>query len=220
MKKSLLILLCFSLFTINSFADVNKNNPSKKSLLDIEKQYSNTVDYTKEDKQKMIQLLNQDSYGEFFSYIKTHPVSSNYYIIFLESLKNEGHIPVYWLMAEYYSTQKDKELETHIWYYTAIIMTTEDANLCTDPTAKYAADKISKKFKNSYDLVNKTPQYIIPAMREVTFFLQNLKQINPPNWVCAYGTSKSITGNNILIDSVYWTETRERILNSFINNYR
>jgi hypothetical protein len=137
----------------------------------------------------------------------------------LISKKDEGHIPLYWLMADYYGKQPGKEEETHIWYYIAIIMTAQDSYLCYDPTTKYATEKLSRSFPQALDTIRKTPQYSEPAMRQVVFFITNIKHRINPQWVCVFGTSPVIAKNNILIPQSQWAEERQKIFKKFTQNY-
>lgn len=183
------------------------------------KEEAKDVNYTKEEINKLNEHLSKDEYQEFFSLIQKTKVSKNNYIEFLLSKKHEGRVPLYWLMADYYAKEKN-ELETHKWLYIALIMTQQDSFLCKDESAKNAPRKLMEFFPDAVYLSRTTPRFIEQAMREVSFFIPNLKQRISPEWACYYGTKPNTKSKPELIDKLKWTSERERIFNKFMSSHQ
>lgn len=219
MKQKIIFSIITLLFSLTSFAqennkiDIKKDISSKGSVIKVNKFF------TDEQLNSLNNLLTKSDYINFYNYIKKTNVSGEQYINYLESKKYEGHIPLYWLMAEYYSKQPNKEEETHIWFNTAIIMTQQDSYLCNDPTAKYAPEKLSRGFPNALTIIRSSPQYNDSAMRQVIFFISNLKTRINPVWVCSFGNSPVIEGRSALIPNNFWAEERSRVFQKFTKNY-
>lgn len=219
MKKIILTALMSIAFGVTNAQVSPVANMNKQELSQIEKSFQADKDFTPEQIGKMEKILQQHNYPAFYEYVKTVNVSGNKYISYLNSKKDEGHIPLYWLMADYYSKQKGKEEETHLWYYIAIIMTQQDSYLCYDNTAKYATEKLSRAFPQPLDVIRRTPQYTDSAMRRVAFFISNMKHRITPEWVCIFGTSPVNDKNDVLIPSQEWAAQRKAVFERHIKGY-
>jgi hypothetical protein len=176
-------------------------------------------DYNPDQLTKLNGLLSQQDYVGFFSYIKDLDVKDAYYIKFLESKKYDGHVPLYWLMADYYATHNNEQ-ETHKWLYIATIMTQQDSYLCSDNSARYAAQKLSRAFPKTIDVTQRTPQYIDSVMPEVIYFIQNLKQRSDPKWACNFGEQDLPSSANITIPQANWKKQRDIVFKRFTDKYQ
>lgn len=171
--------------------------------------------------EQIIQLdifLNEENYSKFYEYINNSNVSEYGMIQYLLTKSLMGHIPTYWLLAHLYSFEKNNE-ETHKWFYVALIMTQQDAELCSDSSAKVASKTLLRNFNNIVDIINRTPQYITPSMQFAGDFVRTLKQRSNPKWVCSYGIYELADKNNITIPSKYWNETRNSVLKDILSKY-
>jgi hypothetical protein len=212
--KSLIIFSIIQLLTITSYcyAEDNKINSSITPTIEIQKKYSN------EDILKLNSLLEQQDYIGFYNVFSKINVSSNQQIEYLNSKKSDGHTPLYWLMADYYAKQNNIP-ETHKWLYISVIMTQQDASLCSDTTSKYASQKLLRSFPAAPDLTRKSPEYVNPAMAEVVFFIQNLKTRTNPIWACNFGQQQLNPSANPLLPKSSWHAIRENVLNTYSNNF-
>ena len=141
MKFKLLITL--SLIPNFVFAQQN-TDPSKQlapNKIEASQQTSpqttNRKDLTNDQINQLNLLLYQQKYEEFFTELKKINPTDASYISYLNSKTQEGHIPVYWLMSEYYA-KNNKLLDAHKWFYISLITTQQDSYLCNDITARNA----------------------------------------------------------------------------------
>lgn len=219
MKQKILIVSTL-LLALNVYAQekpINNNllqNGAKKIEQTIPDQ-----PYTPEQIQALNTHLAKNDYQEFFTLLKKYKVSPNHYINFLLSKKSDGIVPVYWLIANHYAKEKN-ELETHKWLYTSLIMTQQDAYLCKDETAMQATNKLMEFFPETIYLTRNSPNLIEPAMREVVFFVQNLKKRIRPEWACYYGSEKLDPSKGLLVNESEWSSRRTYIFNRFISKYQ
>lgn len=185
------------------------------------------IENTKKEKapyftnEQLIQLdifLNEENYPKFYEYINNSNVSEGGMIKYLLTKSLMGHIPTYWLLAHLYSFEKNNE-ETHKWFYVALIMTQQDAELCSDSSAKIASKTLLRDFNNIVDIINRTPQHIVPSMQFAGDFIRTLKQRTNPKWVCSYGIYELAEKENITIPLKYWNETRNAVLKDILSKY-
>lgn len=221
MKKTILSI-SMMMFMQFSFAQTPTSNTEQQSNPVINR-LNNVVVENKPLKEENIKELNaalvENNYSEFFSKIATYTTkTSQDYIKYLNSKVSEHHIPVYWLMAEHYALMKNYP-ETHKWLYTAMIMTQQDAALCSDRTARFASQKLLRFFPSIMDAINVSPFEIDKAMQQTIFFIQNVKDRKPPNWVCFYGEEKLNYGANILINKSLWDFERRTVFKTFTEKY-
>lgn len=174
--------------------------------------------FTNEQLVQLDILLNEENYSKFYEYINNSNVSEGGMIKYLLNKSLMGHIPTYWLLAHLFSFEKNNE-ETHKWFYIALIMTQQDAELCSDSSTKVASKTLLRDFNNIVDIINRTPQYIVPSMQFAGDFVRNLKQRNNPKWVCSYGIYELADKENITIPLKYWNETRNSVLKEILGKY-
>ncbi len=177
----------------------------------------NIPKYSEENEYLLKDLLKKENYIDFYKAIISIPIKKEAFLKFLLENRFEGHVPVYWMLTDYYSKEGMAE-ETHKWYYIALIMTQQDSYLCIDTSAKGTPRYLMKFYMEALSLTRKTPQYIDPAMREVVFFLDNLKTRSHPSWVCRYGQITGYSNPNGLIDKNNWKETRATVLKRFTDS--
>lgn len=214
MKKIITIpIIFFSIFNYSfsqpqpiSSNQIEKNQLQVKSSLSPEKKYL------------LEELLANSSYQDFFEQIKKLNIKDDEYISFLLSKRDQGHIPLYWLISDFYASKNNAQ-ETHKWLYISLIMTQQDSYLCSDLTARNAPRILLNSFPRTSELTRKTPQHIESSMREVIFFITNLKNRIDPTWVCNYGEDGVNPGNSILIPKSNWNSKREEILKRFVDKY-
>lgn len=173
---------------------------------------------TPEIRQTLDGYLASSSYQDFFAFVIKNPIVDEQYIAYLISKKDQGHIPLYWLMANYYA-EKENHIEAHKWLYTAMIMTQQDSYLCYDETARNAPRILIRAFPKIIEVTTKSPQHIQPAMSEVSFFLYNVKNRIHPEWVCYYGQNNIFSENEKLIPESAWDERRKSVLDRFTSKY-
>lgn len=222
MKLNKILLTIFCLASTHAFAQNNNLATNNKVAMNnkiVAEHKLVEKDFTNEQIAQLNLLLSNNNYTEFYDYIKKTEVTSNKYISYLESKKFEGHIPLYWLMADYYSKQRGKEEDTHFWYDVAIIMTYQDSHLCYDTTVKYAADKLSKSFPTPANVIRNSPQYNHIVMPKVAFFINNIKQRISPKWVCIFGDEPVRANNYVLRPNNEWTKIRQDIFYKFTKDY-
>lgn len=219
---ALVLLCCVNAYAQNTNTNNTKNiNLGNAKVVDTTKAtaVNNEKDFSDIQLAKLNSLLTSNNYTEFYDYIKTTNVSGEKYISYLNSKKFEGHVPLYWLMADYYSKQTNKAEETHFWYDTSIIMTQQDAALCYDDTAKYATQKLSKSFSQPIHVIRDSPQYNDIVMPKVIFFISNIKQRISPKWVCVFGDNPVRAGNYVLKPNTDWQEIRQNVFKKYTKNY-
>lgn len=175
--------------------------------------------YTADEINNLNLLLQKQNYIAFYDLFEKLNVGSDAQIKYLNEKRLDGHVPLYWLMADYYA-KKNEGPETHKWLYVATIMTQQDAELCTDNSAKNASIVLLRSFPAIADLQRKTPQYTEDAMRDVIFFIQNLRTRSNPVWACNFGSKTISATDNILIRPDLWEATRKKVFDRFTENYR
>ena len=215
MKNKIIITLLASIFSLNVYAQKETASP-----LDLVKPVIKPVQLKKINKESLEVLnttLRTNDYFKLFE-ITSSLVKDEDYINFLLSKVNEGHPPIYWLMADYYSLNNNPK-ESHKWYYIAIIMTQQDSALCLDLSARFSSQKIMKFFPEALTVTRQTPQFIQPAMTEVIFFLENIKQRANPTWACSFGDNEYMYPFEKTIKSHLWSNKREEVLKKFSSPY-
>ena len=158
MKKTTLFLIA-TLLSSSVFSQVQVSNPTVKPKIltveELENQKSKKFDtsenrnFSNEELLTMETLITKKDFSTLYEYLKKVKVSPSNYINYLESKRDLGIIPLYWLMADYYSFQANAVEATHFWSSVAVITTSPDSELCYDTTVKYAAQKMIKSFPNS-----------------------------------------------------------------------
>lgn len=177
------------------------------------------VNFSQEQINQMSSFLSKADYQNFYNIILSSKVSKNNYISYLLSKQNEGIIPTYWLIADFYAKEKNF-YETHKWFYISLIMTQQDSYLCKDITAKNSPRKLMEFFPESVHVTRVSPQHIENSMREVSFFITNLKTRIDPSWVCYYGEKIPSDPQNILINKSFWKQERDRVFRNFVEKYQ
>ena len=215
MKNKIIITLLASIFSFNAYAQKGNVSP-----LDLVTPAIKSVQLKKMNKE-ILEVLNTtlrtNDYFKLFE-ITSSLLKDEEYIKFLLSKVNEGHPPIYWLMADYYSLNNNPK-ESHKWYYIAIIMTQQDSALCLDSSARFSSKKIIKYFPEALTVTRQTPQFIQPAMTEVIFFLENIKQRANPAWVCSLGDNEHMYLSEKTIKPNLWSEKRVEVLKNFYRFY-
>lgn len=166
----------------------------------------------------MNEFLEKEEYSKFFEYFSNIDVEDKAQIKYLLSKSDEGHIPLFWLMSHYYSLDGDA-FNTHKWLYVAVIMTTQDANLCSDRTALLAPKTLLREFPHILTITTRTPQHIQPAVEDAARFIRALKHRTNPKWTCSYGTEGLDSSKNIVYDPANWPLVRKDILSDFLKPY-
>ncbi|NCP98128.1 hypothetical protein GW796_07385 [archaeon] len=213
--KPLILVIILTLNSINSFSQDKKNslvNSPEQSQKNIE------IKFSYEQIAKLDDYLLHGQYQEFFNLIQNTQVSKKNYLDYLLSKQNEGHIPLYWLISDYYAKENNQQ-ETHKWFYISLIMTQQDSYLCSDLTARNAPRILMKSFSTSVDVTRVSPQLIDSSMKEVIYFINNLKERIDPIWVCYYGNNGVLTGNNVLIPRSQWSNERKNVFNRFTSKF-
>ena len=216
--KKIIYVLSISFLLLNtSFAEDSSNKiiGDNKPLSPI-KIKSN---YSSEDINTLNMYLEKQDYVGFYDYFQKTNVAGVSQIKYLEEKKYDGHVPLYWLMAEYYA-KSHHDSETHKWLYIATIMTQQDAALCSDTTSRFASQKLLKTFSSAADLVRTTPQYINNAMAETIFFIENLKTRTGPQWACNFGEQQLNPNASILIPKQNWAGVRKKIFDNYTSKFR
>lgn len=173
---------------------------------------------TSEKESYLNDLLERNRYQDFLESIRNFNIKDEEYIRYLDDKKHLGHVPLYWLMADYYA-QKNNPIETHKWLYISTILTQQDSYLCYDNTAKNAPRILLNSFPKTLEITRKTPQYIQETMNDVFFFIYNLKQRINPEWVCRYGESGINYSNGAVIPKKEWEYKRQEVLKRFTDKY-
>jgi hypothetical protein len=218
-------IACVALLLTSSLSfsqEVNNKNNLNQSPTINEKQSKEKypgVNFTTDQILKMNELLFKNDYQNFYNFILSSKVSRENYISYLLSKQYDGIVPIYWLIADFYAQEK-KFYDAHKWFYISLIMTQQDAYLCSDESAKNASRKLMEFFPESVFVTRATPQYIEDSMREVNFFITNLKTRIEPNWVCYYANKAPSNVKNMLIERNFWGRERERVLKNFVDKYQ
>ncbi len=221
MKKILLFTLT-TFISLNIFAQTNLNEKdifnSQSNQQQTKKNEVKKISLTPQIRQKLDTLLAASSYQDFFAFVVKNPIVDEEYISYLSSKKDQGQIPLYWLMANYYA-EKENHLEAHKWLYIAMIMTQQDSYLCYDETARNAPRILIRSFPKIIEVTTKSPQHIQQAMSEVSFFVYNIKNRINPEWVCNYGQNNIFSEKDKLIPESSWDERRKSVLDRFTSKY-
>lgn len=167
--------------------------------------------YNDDEIRKLNSLLEEQNYIAFYDLFNSLNVYSDAQYEYLSSKKYLGHVPIYWLLADYYAKQKEAE-ETHKWLYIATIMTQQDAELCSDNTSTGASRKLMRSFPAAAELTRATPEYIFPVMKEVIFFVENIKERSNPIWACNFGEEYLPPESKVLTPEHTWENTRRMVL--------
>lgn len=229
MKKTLLFLTAL-LLSSATFSQAQVSTPTTKTKIltveELENQKSKKFETTEarnfsnEEISSMDILINKKDFSNLYDYLKKVKVSPTNYIAYLESKRDLGIIPLYWLMADYYSFQTNAVEATHFWSSVAVITTAQDADLCLDTTVKYAPQKMIKSFPNAQTIISKTPQYINTTMPKVKFFISNLKTRITPEWVCVFGDHYiNQYKSNPVISPRDWDDRRLDVFKKFTSKF-
>ena len=209
------MLLVWGLFSLNAFSQTNDSGKIDPGVVGPVKIHR---DYSYEQINRFNDLLDKQDYVTFYDVFQNTDVSGDNYIKFLLDRQRAGHVPLYWLMANYYATIKN-ESETHKWLYIATIMTQQDAALCSDQTSKFASQKLMRAFPLAPDLVRITPQYTPIVMPEVIYFIQNLKSRSNPIWACNFGQGQLAAKGSALIPQTSWDSQRKKIFKQYTDRF-
>lgn len=174
--------------------------------------------FTRDEIRTLDLFLQAENYTKFYDYLNTLYVEDQGMIKYLLSKSSEGHIPTYWLLANLYSLANDFP-NTHKWLYIALIMTQQDAELCTDASARVAPKTLIRDFNNVVDVTNRSPQFIVSGMKDAAYFIRSLNQRTRPDWVCSYGTSNMATDAHITIPPTFWNKVRAEKMAEIISRY-
>lgn len=229
MKKYILSAIISSLFLSSfSFAQTTNQANQKTKILTVDEvenkkskkfDLNETRDFSSEEIKIMDSLIAKKDFSNLYDYLRNVKVSSKSYISYLESKRDLGIPPLYWLMADYYSFQPNAIEATHFWTSVAVIMTSQDTELCNDTTAKYASQKMIQSFPNPQSVISKTPSYIDSVMPKVKFFISNLKTRTSPEWSCVFGERYLKFKNDLLIPKENWEQYRETVFKRFTSKY-
>lgn len=201
-----------------------RNNGSKlfggaEDVVIVEKNNSKKMPYYSDLQIRVLdEFLTKEDYVHFFEYFSSINVESNAPLKYLNSKIDDGHIPLFWLMSNEYASIKDS-FNTHKWLYTALIMTTQDANLCNDRTSLVAPKTLLREFPNILNITTKTPQDIQPAVEDSARFIRNLKKRTNPKWTCTYGSNPVAADKQTVVDPYFWKEIRSDVIARFLQPY-
>lgn len=178
---------------------------------------------TKFDFGQMELALNQNKYDTFFDYV-SQVKSDDSLVKFLESKIHQGHIPVYWILADINSKRRTG-LEAHKWLYIATIATEQDVVLCGDRNLDGKTKEILRSFPETIHYTRGTPYYINDSMKRTYEFLANLKERQSPNWICAMSTAKDKEKNKGKkrarpVHRSKWETTRMKVLEDYAGQYK
>jgi len=226
MNKYILSSIISSLLFVNlSFAQSVNQKTKILTVDEVENKKSKKFDsnetrvFSNEEIQIMDALIVKKDFSNLYDYLRNVKVSSKSYISYLESKRDLGIPPLYWLMADYYSFQPNAIEATHFWTSVAVIMTSQDTALCKDNTARYAVQKMIQSFPNPQSVISKTPAYIDISMPKVKFFISNIKTRITPEWSCVFGEHYIKFKDNLLISKTDWDNQRDEIFKKFTSKY-
>lgn len=191
---------------------------SEEIVINKNKDNSKTPFFSKEQIRTLDLLLLNEEYVKFYDYINLLNIENQGIIKYLLSKSNEGHIPTFWLLSNLFSLENDPA-NTHKWLYVSLIMTSQDAEICTDSTARVAPKTLIRSFPTILDVTNRTPQYIKPGMIEAYNFIKTLRKRTSPNWVCSYGSTRMANDANITYPPDQWNNIRNEKLKNMIQPY-
>lgn len=164
------------------------------------------------------QALKTQNYVSFYDEFAKYNSLPHEQLKYLETKLYDGHAPIYWLVADLHS-KLGNDYDTHKWLYVAIIMTKQDSELCSDPSAKNSVNYLLKAFPKAVEITKTTQQNVKPAMNEVIFFLNNLKQRSNPIWACSYGTLKLLPHQIPLVPEQRWDSLRKQVFEDFTKDF-
>lgn len=229
MKKIIVSLTALLILSTNiSYAQTKEINEKNRILTveELENKKSKKFEpnenraFTSQELISMQALIDKKDFANLYEYLKNVKVSRENYISYLENKKDLGIIPLYWLMADYYSFQSNAVEATHFWSSVAVITTAQDSALCLDNTARFAPQKMIKSFPNIQTVISKTPQYIDPTMPKVKFFIVSLKSRITPEWVCVFGDHYAQKfRNQPLVPKYEWEDRREEVFIKFTSRF-
>lgn len=216
MKTKIILTLFAALVSFNTYAQIENISPLDTFKPVITKPIT-LKPMSKDNLEILNSTLRTHDYAKLYE-IMSSLTKNEDYINFLLSKVNEGHPPVYWLMADYYSLNNNPK-ETHKWYYVAIIMTQQDSALCLDLSARFAAQKTMKSFPEVLTVTRQTPQFTQQAMTEVIFFLESIKQRANPSWACSFGDNEHLYPTEKTIKPYLWPSKRAEVLKKFSSSF-
>lgn len=225
--KLSLISGILSLVSFNCFSQQHINNSHQQlQILETDKRKGSDAVEPKIvkktisalDQHRFNQALKTQNYISFYDEFAKYNSLPYEQLKYLDSKLYDGHAPIYWLVADLHS-KLGNDYETHKWLYIAIIMTKQDSELCSDHTAKNAVNYLLKAFPKATEISRTTPHNVKPAMNEVIFFLNNLKQRSNPIWACSYGTHKLLAHQVPLIPEQRWDIVRKQVFDDFTKGF-
>lgn len=207
------------------FNNVSKSRSSSAKLFGgaeevviVEGNKEKTPYYSDHQIIRMDELLLKENYVQFFEYFSSINVESTAPLKYLNMKMDEGHIPLFWLMANEYAIIKES-FNTHKWLYVALIMTTQDSQICLDRTAQSAPKTLLREFPSILNITTRTPQDIQPAVTEAARFIRNLKKRTNPQWTCSYGSEAIKEGRTTTYYPESWKEIRDSVISRFLEPY-
>lgn len=214
MKKIIIFIFTICCSFQNIFAkpisDQNFDNPKENINL-----------ISGKDIENLNNLLLKQKYDELYVYLSKNFKKDQRYLSFLKNNANDGHVPLYWLLADYYSLEKEiNTIELNKWFNIAKIMTLQDSLTCKDITASKAIVELNKKFPSIEKELNKIKEnpYIYS---EVLFFMQKIKKRSHPKWACIFGNNYDKLYPNITKNENEWAEVRKNVIKQLEkNNYK
>ncbi len=189
-----------------SSVEFEKNKPTRVPP------FVNNKSYPIEVETELKKYLDQEKYDDFYNLIIKTPISKENYIRYFEGIKNEGHIPLYWLMAEYYASQND-ENNTMRWLYTALILSEQDSNICNN--SSNAVYYLLKNHPKAEEISRKNPQKNSIILKEVYKFIVSLRIRSHPKWACVYGKDMGTSVRDVTLPQERWGEERLRVLKKY-----
>lgn len=220
-KNALTISIISIISTLSSHAQNAEDREALKNLMNEE----NIIELdkrriaTKFDLRQIELALSQRKYDVFFDAVMQVKADDTL-LTFLESKIHTGHIPLYWILADIHSKNKNG-LDAHKWLYSATIMTEQDVQLCGDKNLEGYTKKILRSFPETIYYTRGTPYYIEEAMRKTYDFIINIKERQPPDWIC--NSVKKVTKGKKRAKPVHrskWEKTRMDVLQEYAGNYK
>lgn len=200
----------------NQHLEILETNKNKGQLSVNPKKVNQSINTT--TRYRFDQALKTQNYVAFYEEFAKYNSLPYEQLKYLETKLYDGHAPIYWLVADL-NSKLGNDYDTHKWLYVAIIMTKQDSELCSDPTAKNSVNYLLKAFPKATEISRTTPQNVKPAMNEVIFFLNNLKQRSNPIWACAYGSQKLYSHQDPLVNEQRWDIIRKNVFENFTKDF-
>lgn len=172
------------------------------------------VDFSSEEKSTLDGLLDEQNYISFYDALVASGASNDKKMEYLLSKEFEGHVPLYWLIADYYA-KTNNAAKTHQYLYIATIMTQQDASICLDGTAMGASRKLFRAFPAAVELVRKTPELIREGTQNAIFFVDTIKQRSHPSWACNFGENETVSRLTPVKDKSAWNRIRDSVLSTY-----